>query len=324
MTQLVMTLALLYPSAPPTKPLAMILAVKGPVEVKPAKGKPRPARVQGLLYDGDQLTIPADGQATLVFLSDSHRERLKPKGQVTVGVTGCTPATAIEQRKEPGPEKKVLVPGLKEVLASSRAATSVVRSPAEEKKTAVTPITGTSLLTDRPAFAWPTDPKAKGYLVELYTSTGRLVWQAESTEARLTYPSDKKLLSPNRQYTWRVLSNYEDEHKQLAERKQIATGDFYFVTAQKAAELKALEPLAHSADLGEVQLAALAYEANKVYDAALRLYERMCQAAPLEPAFHAARAVLYEQAGRSEDAAKAWATAEKLGFVRPAKAATGP
>ena len=71
-------------------------------------------------------------------------------------------------------------------------------------------------------------------------------------------------------------------------------------------------------------LAALAYEGNGVYEEALRLYERLCELSPRESAYHAARAALYEQAGRTAEAKKAWTEAEKSGYVRPAKEPAKP
>lgn len=115
-----------------------------------------------------------------------------------------------------------------------------------------------------------------------------------------------------------MLSDYGDE------RKPLAGGEFYFVTAAKADELKALEPLAKSSIPADVLLAAAIYEGNRVYEEALRLYERLCQLSPREPVYHAVRAALYEQVGRTEEAKEAWAKAAQLGYVRPAKESKGP
>ena len=59
-----------------TAPLAMILEVRGTVQVRPAVGKPRVAVPQALLNLDDHLSLSADGQVQLVFLSDLHKERL--------------------------------------------------------------------------------------------------------------------------------------------------------------------------------------------------------------------------------------------------------
>jgi Flp pilus assembly protein TadD len=95
--------------------------------------------------------------------------------------------------------------------------------------------------------------------------------------------------------------------------------DFTIASASAIEALRQLRPLASSSDSADVLLAALTYEGYEVQGEALALYERLCRLAPREAAFHAARAALYERAGRREDAERAWTEAKKLGFVRPAK-----
>jgi hypothetical protein len=291
-------------------PAAMVLEVKGKVDLQPAKGTARALAVMDLLYLGDQLRSNAGAQAVLVFMGDSHQEQVQAKEPVSVGRSGCTPPDRVLLVKKPGPEKKLVLEGLKELSRSSWGATRITRSPTEPKPAVVT-FTGTSVLMDRPSFCWPADEKAKSYLVELFTATGRLLWQATTTMPTLSYPEGKKPLTPNRLYTWHVLSDYGNE------RKPLAGGDFFFVSAAKASALQALEHGANSSNIPDVLLAAMTYECQGVYEEALRLYERLCELAPQESAYHAARAALYEQAGRKTEAKKAWTEAEKLGYIRP-------
>src|SRR5262249_26453747 len=46
------------------------------------------------------LTLSADAQVQLVFLSDFHKERLKPGREATIDYTGCEPADAILERDD--------------------------------------------------------------------------------------------------------------------------------------------------------------------------------------------------------------------------------
>jgi formylglycine-generating enzyme required for sulfatase activity len=55
---------------------------------------------QALLYPGDRLSLAADAQVQLVFLSDLHKERLQPGREATVGRKGCSPAEAVRERAD--------------------------------------------------------------------------------------------------------------------------------------------------------------------------------------------------------------------------------
>jgi formylglycine-generating enzyme required for sulfatase activity len=79
-------------------PQAMILEVRGSVQVQPAVGKPKVAVPQALLNLDDRLTLSADSQVQLVFLSDFHKERLKPGREVTIDYRGCEPGDAVLER----------------------------------------------------------------------------------------------------------------------------------------------------------------------------------------------------------------------------------
>jgi formylglycine-generating enzyme required for sulfatase activity len=79
-------------------PQAMILEVRGDVQVQSAGGVKKAATVQALLSLDDRLSLSADAQVQLVFLSDLHKERLWPGREVTIDSTGCQPADAVRQR----------------------------------------------------------------------------------------------------------------------------------------------------------------------------------------------------------------------------------
>ncbi len=81
-----------------TTPQAMILASHGTVQVQSAFGKPKSARSQSLVNLDDRITLSDDAEVELVFLSDFHKERLKPGRQVTVDWSSCAPADAILER----------------------------------------------------------------------------------------------------------------------------------------------------------------------------------------------------------------------------------
>jgi formylglycine-generating enzyme required for sulfatase activity len=53
-----------------------------------------------LLYPDDCLSLAADAQVQLVFLSDLHKGRLQAGGEATINRKGCSPADAIRERAD--------------------------------------------------------------------------------------------------------------------------------------------------------------------------------------------------------------------------------
>jgi formylglycine-generating enzyme required for sulfatase activity len=81
-------------------PLAMLLEVRGAVQLQSTRDpKARPVP-QALLYAGDRLSLADDAQVRLVVLSDLHQERLRPGSEATVRRKGCQPAEAVRERSE--------------------------------------------------------------------------------------------------------------------------------------------------------------------------------------------------------------------------------
>jgi formylglycine-generating enzyme required for sulfatase activity len=83
-----------------TTPQAMILDVRGPVQLQSATGVNKAAVPQALVHLDDRLRLSADARVQLVFLSDFHKERLQPGSEVTIGWKGCEPADAVLERDD--------------------------------------------------------------------------------------------------------------------------------------------------------------------------------------------------------------------------------
>jgi formylglycine-generating enzyme required for sulfatase activity len=81
-------------------PQAMILEVRGTVQLRSASGVPKAAVPQALVNLDDRLSLSPDAQVQLVFLSDLHKERLKPGREVTIDYKGCEPADAVKERDD--------------------------------------------------------------------------------------------------------------------------------------------------------------------------------------------------------------------------------
>ena len=95
-------------------------------------------KVMDLLSDNERLTVPVDGAATLIFLSDNHRERVKPKVQVAIGPNGCTPTEGVERGEPLG--VGVAYRDVPRLSGSGPGATVVLRDPGlPDQLVAVTP-----------------------------------------------------------------------------------------------------------------------------------------------------------------------------------------
>jgi formylglycine-generating enzyme required for sulfatase activity len=81
-------------------PQAMILEARGTVRLHSATGVQKAAVPQALVNLDDRLTLSADAQVQLVFLSDLHKERLKPGREVSIDFKGCVPADALLERDD--------------------------------------------------------------------------------------------------------------------------------------------------------------------------------------------------------------------------------
>src|SRR5262249_55430349 len=79
-------------------PAAMLLEVRGVVELRSRKGAVKQAARNVLLFPGDRLRLAADAHVRLVVLSDLHQEWLAPGREATVGRQGCVPASAVGRR----------------------------------------------------------------------------------------------------------------------------------------------------------------------------------------------------------------------------------
>jgi formylglycine-generating enzyme required for sulfatase activity len=79
-------------------PAAMLLEVRGAVELRPRKGAAKQAARNVLLFAGDRLSLAADAHVRVVVLSDLHQEWLAQGREATVGRQGCVPAEAVGRR----------------------------------------------------------------------------------------------------------------------------------------------------------------------------------------------------------------------------------
>ncbi len=79
-------------------PAAMLLEVRGAVELRPRRGAAKQGAPNVLLFPGDRLNLGADAHVRLVLLSDLHQEWLAEGREATIGRKGCEPAEAVGRR----------------------------------------------------------------------------------------------------------------------------------------------------------------------------------------------------------------------------------
>jgi formylglycine-generating enzyme required for sulfatase activity len=99
-TALLAVIETLYAKMTANAPLAMILEVRGRVQLQSTRHPNQRAAPQTLLYAGDRLSLAADAHVQLVVLSDLHKEQLRPKAEVTIRRNGCAPADAVRERSQ--------------------------------------------------------------------------------------------------------------------------------------------------------------------------------------------------------------------------------
>jgi hypothetical protein len=283
---------LLPADLPRPKPAAMVLALKGPVELRTAAGKARPVQVEELLYPGDRLAVPAAGAATLAFLGVGVQEWLAPGSEATVATGGCKPASAVVQRREQRPAVARTMKGVRAADGDDRkAAGANFRFGGASPPPAILPIEGSTVATDRPNFAWPRTNLAKGYRVTLASGAGRELWRAETTAPSLAYPTGKEGLTRGYVYRWEVTD---------LDSQPVVSGAFTVATESELKQMADLRPMAAGDDRAELLAAALTYRRLSCFTEAIAALERLVTLAPEEPAYREELAELYRQAGRAE------------------------
>lgn len=315
----VVTLLVLVPTDADKK-VAMVLSLKGFVAIEARNEPKRPAKVMDMLFVGDRLNVPADGEATLVILGDNHRERIKPGTQVTVAASGCSPAGAVERRD--AVNTSVAYQDVHRFAGSGLGAVIVLRGlRLPSKLVTVTPMYGSTVLTDRPTFSWNPAPGVLEYQVRLVLGRldkdgdpEKILWTVRTKEPRLAYPEKVKALNFGSVYSWYVIARPGQNQEQVVWRSQ-----FWVATKEEVSELTKVKSLAVSKDPADLLLAGLTYQEYGVYEEALALFDRLAYLLPQESRFQAALADYYERAGRPQEAKEALERAKKLSLSVPPK-----
>jgi len=298
MSFLVFTLTMMLAGSDEPEPVAMVLNVQGDVKV----------RRMDLLRSGDLVRVPASGNVRLVFLADGHRETLSMAGTVTITKSGGTPAGAVKREKAKLPASQLA--GLRTLAASARAGVSRVRG--ADAPPPLSPIAGSTILGDRPPFAWSVVPGVDQYDVQLFRGdTDRkenLVWSVRSAKNHLDYPKDQPALDRDETYTWKVSAR---------EKGVVAKGSFTVATNDQASDFESIRKLSRSPEASDRLLAAMLFEEAQVYDESHRLFEELAKQLPAEPWVLLASARHLARLGNTEEATRREKKALRLAGKSP-------
>jgi hypothetical protein len=290
------------------RPAALVVRVKGAVVAGGRVGRRRVGPGDFLL-PGETVSAAADAEALLVFLLRGERRRLRPGARATLTRDGCDPAVAVEPVGPAGLPREALTK-VREVEVREGGGVGVVRGGAPATEARVTPLFGTFVPTDRPAFAWPPVEGAEGYILQLKDGSGR-GWKAMTKEAKLAYPERERPLEFGQKYLWTVKARLQDG----GERTVVDESNFKVLLRGEPEELAAVRKLAEGGGVEGLLLAAAAFEGYGVYDEALRVFEKLARLQPGVARYQLALARYYRHAGRPDKAREALERAKKLGAL---------
>lgn len=288
-------------------PAAMVLEISGQPMLVRGELAARPLRPTDVLLPGDRITI-AEGTVRLAVLDDGHAELIEAGGDIWVAEKGCSPADRVKRQiSELNPENLKI---LRSMAESSRSGVTLVRSARDVEPPEVTPIAGSTVLTERPQLQWPTVLGAKSYEVHLFCREGKdeqLAWKATVSEPSLAYPREKKPLPLGTACTWQVTARMKSGA--VVELPRV---EFSVAKEGTIRLLETLRTLAQGDAPAGWLLAASSYESCGAYNEALPLYEKLSGRFPNESSLLRTLAAYYTRAGLPGKAEAARKRANRL------------
>ena len=302
---------LIFPSLAEAAIVARFAAVNGNVTVRDAKGATRSAQVFGSVGTDETLVLADGASVSLAWLSDSRLERISKPGETKITSAGVEPAGNAALISVPQKHRKLVASGVRALPSISPGAATIARS-SEDKPVfpKITPISGSTVLEATPTFSWPELEGAEKYRLRVLLNVDE-IWSTEVAKPPVMYAGDEELLA-GIDYRWEVTAIAAGKPA-----KSLVSAQFSIATSSQLQEVKDLQELADSQkdEVAVLALVAMRYEQHRLIAEATKIYEQLAKLSPETAAFHAALVDLYKRAGRSEDAKKSQAIAEKLGFA---------
>ena len=302
MIALVISVSCVVAAPPAERPAAMVLDLRGQVELVKPDGQSQPAKLGDLVYPGEILRVPSSGSATLAIMGAGAQEQLKPGTEATIKPGGCTPPESVAQRIEQKPAVAKALKSVKPAPGDGRKAAVSMRE-VSDRPQAITPVDQSLLSSDRPDLAWPPMPEAKAYRVSMVIEgSQRTLWVAETEAPKYAYPSGKPALERGKAYRWEVTTQ---------DRRPVVAGRFLVASESELQQIEELHSLTSTPDRANLLLAALGYQRLGCYSEAIGIYEKLAKQDPHEPLYQEALAKLYRKAGRGDEATVLEKSAQK-------------
>ncbi len=302
---------LIAASAASADPVAVLAAVKGRVEVTPARGGPAVRATFGrALERGDRVSVAAGGAAT-VFFDDGSVVNLDEKSSLTIGGRA---AARPKRAGAPGLPGEVYANVTKFVTGGSRetglVALSTLRGGSDTTPLILEP-RKTALPDGRPTLRWRAVEGATRYRVEVSGEQGPL-WDRETADTALEYPADAAALAPGGDFLWEVRAlSGQDELRREASYVHVLGAD-------EARDVQgALARIGESAGGAESPAARYlsgSYLSGRgLYRDAATQFEALSRLSPDSPAPHEALGNVYRAVGLMDLAAAEYQRALELG-----------
>jgi hypothetical protein len=308
---MITTLILLTVAAEPPPVVALSLQVKGEILVTRGDKPPRRLEARSQLRRGDRLELRPGAMLVAAFADGLGFQAAEPV-TLTVTATGFDPPDRVKPYKTP----PLSVASRRQWDAGLRTGGVVLKSDGADTPD-IKPSPDTTVLQDRPAFAWPVKPGATGYVITLFQDD-RPLWERPTSRTTMPFPADVKPLERSERYRWVVKVSGG-----TGIGAEAGSGSFEVLDAESARSLtRDVEALKATGEIAELQLAAELLESYLAFDDALVVHESLAKAEPENPSHLRSIAALHERAGDRIRASAARQRAEKLersGAAKPAR-----
>jgi hypothetical protein len=287
-------------SAPSARPVAHVLETKGTVTARTADGATRKIAPFGTVYAQERLDLKADALVVLAFRRDGHIEQAKGPAEVTVTEAGAAPPSAVAVLTVPPKQEDSVAKVIRQLPAATEMGVAVMRggpSPllGGPSPLGLSPIVGSTVLTDRPTFRWPASPEPRAYHLTVLHK-GEKVWDATTSQPFVPFTASRAL-ERGETYQWNVAQNVNTDAS-----VPVCSGRFTVATAQQTAQAAEIEKLAEGKQVRYLTLAAMWYRQNNMLDEALAAAKRLVDLAPDERAFRTLYSELVQEARAREKA----------------------
>ena len=278
-------------------PAAVVLSVRGAVQVRLAGADPAAAAVGNRLAGGDQV-IPAGGEAVIVHAS-GRTQRVTEMLTIEAAASGQQASTGT----------KIL-----RVLASA-AMTDARGNPNRQgmirpipgEPVLISPRNGLTVQWARPTFTWHAVDGATGYTIQIRRLDGGLE-RLEVSDTVWTVPSNAPALERGATYAWTVAPS---SGRPTREQRFVVQGDEEY--GQIAEELESLEAIGLD-PLGDgLLMVAIVYmDAGLFYDASVALTALEDSGAPMSAEVFLLRGEILDSMGDLDAASAAFDEADRL------------